>query len=338
MPRLSEPIWIGGVKVRNRIMLPPMATETATEKGEPTQKTLDHYMERASAGVGLVVMEHAYVMPEGRFSKHQMGIYSDELSWAYRDMVREIRSTGAQVALQLTHGGSATSPEITGHLPLGPSAVMHPAGHALPVELQPADIRDIVEAFVEAASRVKSLGFDMVMIHSAHGYLLSQFLSPITNKRDDDFGGNIESRARLLLTILKNARRHLEGYPFIVRLGIQDQYPEGVEPDPRFEGGLMLQEGVQVVSLLEQVGTELLDISGGFSGARPQGAPPAYFLPWQEAAKRATSIPVVATGGITESALACEILKQGKADMVGIGRAMLKNPFWASEALKTAEA
>jgi len=334
MPRLLDPIQVGRAIIRNRIVMPPMATESATESGEPTQKTLEHYMARARAGVGLIVLEHAYVSPSGRFSRHQLGIHNDGLVPLYRDLVAELQSTGATVALQITHCGSAGSRELTGSTPLGPSAVLHPNGTEVPRELQEAEIIDLKAAFLEAALRVSRAGFDMLMVHSAHGYLLSQFLSPLTNKREDAYGGPVNSRAALLVSIVKAVKARAPGLPVIVRLGIQDQYPDSVPPNPSFSGGLVLEDGIEAARLAQFAGADILDISGGMCGSRPGGAPAAYFLPWVERVKPAVDIPVVTTGGITEPQVADDIVRQGKADMVGVGRAMLKDAKWAEAALR----
>jgi 2,4-dienoyl-CoA reductase-like NADH-dependent reductase (Old Yellow Enzyme family) len=312
-----------------------MATESATESGEPTQKTLEHYHARARAGVGLIVLEHAYVSTSGRFSRHQLGIHSDGLVPLYRDIVGELHSAGATVALQITHCGSAGTRDLTGSTPLGASAALHPNGTQMPRELPAAEIAELKEAFLEAALRVDRAGFDMVMVHSAHGYLLSQFLSPLTNKREDIYGGPVASRAALLVAIVQAIKGRAPGLPVIVRLGIQDQYPDSVPPNPIFSGGLTLEDGIEAARLTESAGADLLDISGGMCGSRPSGAPAAYFLPWVERLKPAVNIPVVTTGGIAQAQMADDIVRQGKADMVGVGRAMLKDADWAASAIRT---
>jgi len=187
------------------------------------------------------------------------------------------------------------------------------------------EIGAVVEAFREAARRAAEAGFDAVEVHGAHGFLLSQFLSPLTNRRDDEFGGPLENRVRLHLRIIEGIRRELGAcYPLLFRLGVDDMTP----------GGLTLEEGVEAAKMIAKKGVDILDISGGLLGGRPPGLKgPGFFVPHAAAVKEATGIPVIGVGGIKTAKEADTIIRSGRVDLVAVGRAILEDPGWASKAL-----
>lgn len=326
MARLLDPISIKNLTLKNRIVMPPMANNLATEKGEITPRLIDHYVRRAGAEVALLIVEHSYVVPTGRFHRNQLGIHDDTLVTGLRELVDRVHAEGAKIGIQITHAGSATTRETTGYQPEAPSPVIHPVRQTeVPRELTVAEIEQLVEAFAQAAQRAVRAGFDMVEIHSAHGYLLNEFLSPLTNKRTDEYGGDLEGRARFPLEVTRAVRKAVgPEFPVFYRLGADD----------RLEGGLTLADSKLLAPRLQDAGVDVLDISGGLTGGRPEGAPPAYFLPLAEGIKPVIEIPVILTGGITEPLLADRIVREGKADLIGIGRALLADPEWAVKAVR----
>jgi 2,4-dienoyl-CoA reductase-like NADH-dependent reductase (Old Yellow Enzyme family) len=303
-----------------------MGTGYANNEGGVTEKLVKHYEDR-SRNVGLVIVEHSFVAQSGRASSTQLGIHNDGLIPGLTQLVDAVHRNDAPVAIQLNHGGGTSSSEITGVRPLAPSAVMHPRrGKEIPEELSESEIEDIIIDYKNAARRAINAGFDAVEIHGAHGYLLSQFLSPITNKRRDDYGGTLENRARLSCTIIEEMKRDLGSNSIILyRLGADDIYP----------GGMPLSEGVKAGRMIADSGVNIIDISGGIGGGGMDDLKgPGYFVPHAAAVKEVVEIPVIGVGGIQTAAEADQIIRSGKVDLVAIGRAILEEPEWAKQALK----
>jgi 2,4-dienoyl-CoA reductase-like NADH-dependent reductase (Old Yellow Enzyme family) len=326
MANLLTPLLFSGLELRNRIVMPPMWSGQATPRGCVTDAIIEYHRRRAAAGCGLVIIEHAFVHPRGRHSATQIGVYGDEMIEGLCRLARAVRSEGAIAALQLAHAGSRASSSILGEKPVAPSAVRHPyaPNGDIPEALSPAQIREIAGSFGQAAVRAQMAGFDAVEIHAAHGFLLSQFLSPLTNRRTDEYGGNLTARARLHVEVLREIlMRTRRTIPVFVRLGAHDET----------EGGLELEDSCQAAVLLVESGAALIDVSGGLQGATSAGNDTAYFVPYAAAIKASVGVPVIATGGIREPDLADRIVREGKADLVGIGRAMLDDPEWARKAI-----
>ncbi len=325
MVRLFDPLRVGRLLLKNRIVMPPMATELSTERGEVTEQLIRHYEERAR-GLGLLIVEHSYISPEGKRSPRQLGVYSDDLIPGLRKLAEAVKSHGTPVALQINHAGSLTQRSICGSQPVAPSAIRHPRGVETPRALTGEEIDEIIRAFREAARRVADAGFDAVEIHGAHGFLLSQFLSPLTNRREDEYGGPLEHRVRLPLRVVEAVREELgRGFPILYRLGVEDMMP----------GGLTLEEGVKAARLLADAGVDILDISGGLIGSSPPGLEgPGYFVPQAEAVKRAVDVPVIGVGGINTAEEADAIIRSRRVDLVAVGRALLRDPQWALKALR----
>jgi len=309
--------------IRNRIVLPPMATELASEKGEVTDALLNHYKLRAK-GTGVAIVEHTYISSEGRRSKNQLGIYRDELVPGLKKLAKTIRKEGATAIIQLNHAGAKAPSEVIGRRPVGPSSVQVPGGEEVPKELSREEIDQIVEKFVNASRRAMEAGFDGVEIHGAHGFLLSEFLSPLTNKRTDEYGGSLENRMRLHLRVVEEVRKEIEGLLFF-RLGLTDY----------MEGGLTIEEGVKVAKFLEQHGVDVIDVSGGLCGSRPPWAEgEGYFLNLSEAVKKKVDIPVIGVGGIKSPLFADKAIREGRTDLIAVGRAFLADPDWALKAIE----
>ncbi|MDQ7794264.1 MAG: NADH:flavin oxidoreductase [bacterium] len=326
MPNLFSPLTVGAVRLANRIAMPPMAQEAAGLDGAPTDRHVDHYFARASRKVGLVVVEHAFVAPGGRHSPGQLGIHQDSLMPAYARLVEALRPTGVVVALQISHAGAAANPQLTGDSPVAPSALPLPRqGATVPRALAVAELGGLAAAFARAAGRARQAGFDAVEVHGAHGFLLSQFLSPLINHRDDDYGGSLTGRARFPLEVVRAVRESVgASFPLFYRLGMADSLA-GNE-------GLTLDDGLTVAGWLVEAGVDLLDISGGLGGARPGGSAAGYFLPWAARARARVSVPVLVAGGITDPFQADQAVRTGMTDLVGVGRGLLADPGWAEKA------
>ncbi|HYA86888.1 MAG TPA: NADH:flavin oxidoreductase, partial [Nitrospirota bacterium] len=230
-------------------------------------------------------------------------------------------------ALQINHAGSAALKEVIGTTPLAPSAIANPRRGDMPREITEKEIGDIVNGFKDASRRAREAGFDAVEIHSAHGYLLNQFLSPLTNKRTDEYGGGISNRIRLHVQVIQAVRSAVgSDFPIQIRLGASDYT----------EGGTTIEDSITAAQALEMAGVDIIHISGGFVGYTPPGlAGQGYFAPLSEAIKRAISLPVILTGGITDIAAAEELLAKKKADLVGVGRAILQDSTWAQRAIES---
>jgi NADPH2 dehydrogenase len=327
MTDLLTPLSFSGLTLRNRIVMPPMWSAQATTEGQVTDKIIEYHRVRAAAGCGLVIVEHAFVDPRGRNSATQIGIYSDEMLDGLSRLASAIRGDGAAATLQISHAGSRVSPGVLGAIkPVAPSALCHPYDPSgeIPEALSKSQIHEVVAAFGSAAVRARDAGFDAVEIHAAHGFLLSEFLSPLTNQRADEFGGNVENRSRIHLAVLHEVRRRVgPGFPMFVRLGAHDETP----------GGLELEDSCRAAMRLVEGGAALIDVSGGLQGSRGAGKDPGYFVPYAAAIKAGIKVPVMVTGGIREPALADRIVRDGRADLVGIGRAMLEDPEWARKAI-----
>jgi NADPH2 dehydrogenase len=327
MANLLTPLSFSGLVLRNRVVMPPMWSGQATPEGEVTDAIIEYHRRRAAAGCGLVIVEHTFVQPRGRHTPTQMGVYSDSLIDGLSRLAAAVRAEGASVVLQLAHAGSRGSSKTIGQKPVGPSAVRHPyePDGEIPDALTVEEISEVVASFGDAAARAFDAGFDGVEVHAAHGFLLSQFLSPLTNRREDAYGGSLENRERIHIEILVEIRNRIGPHrPVFFRLGAHDETP----------GGLEIDESCAVAERLEQLGVDLIDVSGGLQGSRGTGKGTGYFVPYAAAIKSRLQIPVLVTGGIREPVLADQIVREGRADLVGIGRAMLEDPEWARKAIQ----
>lgn len=326
IPSLDSELFVKSLRLRNRVVLPPMATELASPEGEVTNELLMHYMLLSSC-VGLVIVEHAYISPEGRYSYRQLSIWRDELIEGLSKLSSVIKRHGAVAVIQLNHAGGRANPAICNCKPIAPSPIPVPRGFDIPREMTSEDFERVLKAFKEAAIRAIRAGFDGVEIHGAHGYLLNQFLSPITNKRIDEFGGTLEGRMKFPLTVVEEVRRVTKGRLLMYRLGADDM----------LEGGFTIDEAIRVAIKLVEIGVDIIDVSGGLCGAAPsqlQGIQ-GFFVSLAEKIKRFVDVPVIGVGGIEDPCFANKLITEDRIDLVAVGRAHLKNPHWCCEALNT---
>ena len=316
--RLLEPFTIKNMTLRNRIVMPPMCMYTADGAGMPNAFHLAHYVSRAVGGVGLIILEATAVQPRGRISDHCLGLWNDAQAEALAPIVRACQEQGAKVAIQLNHAGRKCQAQAE---PLihGPSALAFSDEYRTPREMTEQDMLETVLAFRAAAERAARIGFDAIEIHAAHGYLLSSFLSPLTNHRTDAYGGCTENRCRLLVGVLRAVHEVWPAdKPVLVRVSAEDYEPDGMHPD---EMGRVLAQIRPYV--------DLVDVStGGVVPTPPPALYPGYQVRAAEALRQASGLPVITVGLITEAHLVEEILGNGRADLVALGRALLRDPYW----------
>ncbi|HIY22729.1 MAG TPA: NADH:flavin oxidoreductase/NADH oxidase [Candidatus Brachybacterium merdigallinarum] len=339
---LLAPITLRDLTVRNRIWVPPMCQySVAAQDGIATDWHLMHYGSLARGGAGAVILEATGVLPEGRIAPQDLGLWNDAQRDALRPITELIHSQGAAAGIQLAHAGrkASTEPEWgTPHpgasLPageggwttVGPSVLAH-GDLTAPAALDEAGIDGVVEAFAAAAGRAVQAGIDLIEIHSAHGYLLHEFLSPLSNHRTDSYGGELAGRARLLLRIVDAVRARIpQGMPLLVRLSATEWV----------EGGFDLDEATEVVTWLGEHGVDMVDVSSGGNAVLPEGASipvgPGYQTPLAAHLRERTAVPISAVGMIDEPFQAEHVLATGQADVVRVGRAFLRDPHWGLHA------
>jgi len=309
----------------------------SSEDGFATDWHLVHLGARAQGGAGLVTLEAAAVTPEGRISPGDLGIWKDEHIPALKRIAEFLHSQGARAGMQLAHAGrkaSMTSPFLLpagttdrlvlpaegGWQPVAPSAIAFSPNYAVPTALDQAGIDAIIEAFRQAARRVLAAGFDFIELHAAHGYLLHEFLSPLTNQRIDSFGGSVENRTRLVLKVVDAVRAELPAeLPLFVRISATDWA----------DGGWDIDQSVQLAQLLREHGVDLIDCSSGGLVPNVQiPVGPGYQVQFAARIRREANIPTAAVGMITDPVQANGIIANGEADLVFLAREFLRDPYW----------
>ena len=327
MPTLLSPLSFAGITLRNRIAMPPMWSGKATAAGHVTDAIIEYHRVRAAAGTALIIVEHAFVHPEGRHSSTQLGVYDDGCTPGLARLALAIKAEGAVACLQVSHAGARASSTVTGLPVIAPSSVQTTREERpdMPGAATRDQMAEIVEAFAAAAVCARRAGFDAVEIHAAHGFLLSQFLSPLTNQREDGFGRDHAGRSRLVLDTLAAVRAAAgPDFPIFVRLGAHDERP----------GGVTLAPACWTASQLVAGGAALIDVSGGLAGSDDPGRGPGYFVEYAEAMKGVVDVPVLVAGGIANPQMADVIVRSGRADLIGIGRAMLDDAEWSRHAIE----
>jgi 2,4-dienoyl-CoA reductase-like NADH-dependent reductase (Old Yellow Enzyme family) len=319
---LVDPLVVKWLTFKNRIVMPSMNTDLATSKGVVTDHLIAHYVRRSPA-LGLAIVEHSYVSPEGKLSERQLGIYDDSLVQGLGKLSESIHATGIPVVLQINHAGGKASIDMTGLMPVAPSR----RGNAR--DLQGEEIDVLVEAFARAAERAVKAGFDGVEIHGAHGFLLNQFYSPLTNRRRDRYGGPLENRIRFPLAIVEGVKRKLGRKLLFYRLGSDDL-------DPR---GTRIEDSQEFSVKLEERGVDIIDVSGGLCGGEPAGMKDTqgYFIPQAQRIKEVVNIPVIGVGGIKDPRYADILLREEKVDLIAVGRELLRDPDWGVKAIEPFE-
>ncbi|MHB1703013.1 MAG: NADH:flavin oxidoreductase/NADH oxidase [bacterium] len=332
MRMLFEPIEIGGIKIKNRIMMAPMCMYSAVDGVIGAFHTA-HLGARAVGGVGLIMVEATGVSPEGRISPYDAGIWNEKQVEAFKPVVEFCKSCGSVMGIQLAHAGrkASTNAPWLGENPLkpgeggwqvvAPSPVPFDEGYPVPKEMDANDIKKVINDFANGAKNADKAGFDVLEIHAAHGYLINEFLSPISNKRTDKYGGSLENRARLLLEIISaiKSESRLKNKPVLVRISAVDWV----------EGGFDIESSIALAKMLKKAGVSLIDCSSG--GTSPKAKMNIYFgyqLGFAKEIREQAGIAVSGVGLITKPEFADFILSSGTADMVALGRELLRNPYW----------
>lgn len=320
MKRLFTPITINGMTLKNRIVMSPIYTGYATATGEVTDRLIRYYVERALGGTGLIVIEFTTIDPLGSAFPNMLSIYDDKVIPGLKRLTNAVHKAAAKIAMQIAHSGRRTHSTVIGAQPVAPSAIPQPGGE-IPRELTGEEIADLIRAFGRGAYRVKESGFDAVMIHMAHGYLIQQFLSSLSNKRTDAYAGDLANRTRFALEVLQQVRKEVgPRFPILSRI-VGDEY---------VPGGFTLDEAKEFAKMLERQGVDALNVSGG-SGMSHQMIVPPTSIPrgvhvrLAAEVKKVVSIPVAAVGRLTPT-LGEQILKEQKADLIVMGRGLIADP------------
>jgi NADPH2 dehydrogenase len=331
LDRFSQLVLRNKYRLRNRVVVPPMASATADANGLVTEETLSHYQNLARSGAGLIFVEYTYVHSSGRSEPHQLGIHTDQHTDGLRKISQIIRDSGAIAGIQLTHAGGKTGRAMTGGPLMAPSHVMVPVKDR---ELEVPDAMGIAEialwrdAFLASTQRAKEAGFDLVEFHAAHGYGLNQWLSPLTNQREDIYGGTLEGRSHLLAEILTRARALYPELLLSVRIPGQDFLP----------GGLSGADAIQLAEVLERLGVDILNVSSGIGGWRRPGSRTGqgYLLPEATRIQASTQLPVIGVGGIERGEFIDQVIRSKQVSLAAVGRAILQDSSgWGKAHLQT---
>jgi len=337
---LFTPLVLRSLQLKNRIGVSPMCQYSCTD-GMPEMWHAVHLGSRAVGGAGLVMVEASAVSPQGRISPSDMGIWSEAHAAAFAPITQFIRSQGAAAGIQLAHAGRKGSTQVPwigrravtiedgGWQPLAPSALPFNAEYPLPREMSDQDIAAVVADFGAAAKRCVNAGFDAIEIHAGHGYLLHEFLSPLSNQRSDRYGGSLERRAAVLLAVVRSVRAVWpERLPLFVRLSITDW----------LDCGWSVEESIALARWLRDEGVDLIDCSSGSIVPGSQGSmTPGYQVPLAEAVRQRAGVATAAVGLITEAQQAEEALQRGACDLVFLARQLLRDPYWPLRAAESLE-
>jgi len=333
MADLFSPGHIGSVEIPNRIVMPSMTTRSADADGHVTEDTIAYFVARARGGTGLITVEMASPEKAGRHRHHELGIYDDRFLPGLKRLVGAIRDAGARTAIQLGHGGGHTREDICGETPVAPSAVPHAVFERtleiiVPEAMTRPRVAQAIDAFVQAAKRAGEAGFDCVEIHAAHGYLISQFLCPAENKRNDDYGGSLENRARFGLDILRGIKAEAPGVAVIFRLTVEDFFAEGMP----------LRDGIKVAEWAAVNGADAVHITAGHYRSDmpammipPMVIPEAPFLDFAAQVKARVKVPVIAVARLGDPGTARAAITGGKADFIALGRSLLADEAWPNK-------
>ncbi|MGD8502003.1 MAG: NADH:flavin oxidoreductase [Syntrophobacterales bacterium] len=325
MSKLFEATVINGMALSNRFIRSATYEGMATDDGAVTPELIEQMVSLVEGGVGLIITGHAFVRRDGQAGPRQLGVYKDELIPDLQAMSNAVHDKGGKIVLQLAHAGIFANAKLSGQIPIGPSAVGGQSG-SRPREMTAQDIQEIVETFGAAAKRAKEAGFDGVQIHAAHGYLLSEFLSPIFNQRADEYGGAVENRARALTEALQAVRKGVgSDYPVLVKINCQDFA----------ENGLALEDSVQIGTMLADGGIDAIELSGGLPTSRKfspvrmgikSEEKEAYHQNEARAFKERIKVPLILVGGVRSYHLAERLVEEGVADYISMARPFIREP------------
>lgn len=318
---------IGKLELTNRVVMPPMCMYKSDDSGELKPFHMTHYLARAIGQVGLIIVEATAVEPRGRISDRDLGLWSDKQISKHKELNEQAHSYGVKMAVQLAHAGRKSEAKAT--TPIAPSSLAFSpnAPYKLPTEATLNDIKEIKKLFVDASLRAKEANYDAIELHAAHGYLLFEFLSPLTNQREDKYGGSLENRCSLVLEIAKEMKEKTS-LPLIVRISA-DEWMEN--------SGWDVQDSIYLSNELEKVGVDCIHVSSGGNHAKPDNAPnfvPFYQCDYACEIKKSVKIPVIAVGLITTAKEGEDLLEDKVCDFVAYGRELLRSPNFVFYAAK----
>lgn len=329
MALLATPFQFKGLTLKNRIVMPPMCQYSVeAHDGTPTDWHFVHYVSRAVGGTGLIIMEMTDVEPDGRISNGDLGLWSDEQIPAYARIISEVHKYGAKIGIQIAHAGrKAEDAEV----PVSSSAIAFPGSrYKTPRALTTEEVKQMVVKFAESARRAVEAGVDTIEVHGAHGYLIHQFHSPLTNQRDDEYG---QDKALFGVEVIQAIKKVIPAdMPLIMRVSALEYV----------DGGYGLEYSTELCRRYKEAGVDIFHLSSGGegpigSGGRP-GVHPGYQVPLARAIKQALGVPVIAVGNLDDPNLAEASLGNGDTDLVAVGRGMLRDPYWALHAIKALSA
>lgn len=330
MRSLFDETTIKTMQLRNRLVRSATWEGMCDEDGRPTKRLTDLYVTLARGGIGLIMTGYAFVRPDGRQLPRKMGVHTDDFAGDFRKMTGAVHDAGGRIAIQLVHAGGQTDSGAAGRRPLAPSAVEAEQFPEVPEELSAAEIQAIVAAFGDAARRARDWGFDAVQLHGAHGYLINQFLSPLTNRRTDEYGGGIDNRCRFLMEVYHKVRDAVgDDYPVMIKLNGADNLP----------GGLVLEDAVFAARLLSRSGIDAIEVSGGTPASgketpvRLQIDEPgkeAYHLGYARRIREAVTCPVMVVGGIRSYEVAEQAVAETGLDYISMARPLIREPALAN--------
>ncbi len=319
---LFSPYQIKDITLKNRLVMSPMCMYSSfNEDGRATEWHKVHYSSRAIGGVGLIITESTAVNPQGRISMLDLGIWSDEHIYSLKSVVKSVHENGSKIGIQLSHAGRKAN--IEGPV-IGPSALAYKDGQKIPEEMKTDTIIQTVIDFKNAARRAKEAGFDLIEIHGAHGYLINQFLSPLSNKRTDEYGGSRENRYRFLKEVIEAINSEWDG-PLFVRISADEYNTKGNTMD----------DFIYFSKRMKEQGVDLIDCSSGAVVPAHINVFPGYQVPLAEKIKHDADIATGAVGLITSAIQAEEILQNQRADLIFIARELLRDPYWPLRAAVT---
>jgi len=330
-PSLWEPVLIGSLKIRNRTVMPAMGTGYASPRGEVTPRLMAYLRARAEGGVGLVVTEVMAVHPLGKGFASELGIYDDSFLPGLEELARKVKEAGAAVAAQLHHAGRETFPQVIGGQPVAPSPLASRALGQVPRALTREEIRDLVECYAAAARRAREAGFDAVEVHGAHGYLVNQFLSPYSNHREDEYGGDDHGRFRFAREVVRAIKEEAgSDFPVIFRLSASEDV----------KGGYDLHYLLPLLPLLEEDGVDAFHVSRGVYDSPGNPTCPGLHHPEglnvdnASRVRETVGVPVIVVGKMHDTRLAEEVVSSGRADLVAFGRQHLADPHFLAKAME----
>ncbi|MDP2753186.1 MAG: NADH:flavin oxidoreductase [Nitrospirota bacterium] len=334
MATLFEETTINGMTLRNRMVRSATWEGMCEQDGRPTERLINCYKDLAKGGIGLIITGYAFVRLDGKNNPGQMGIHTDNFADDYKKMTKAVHEAGGKIAVQLVHGGGQSNAEIAGRQSFAPSAVKVSQFPEMPVELTRDEISKIITAFGEAARRAKSWGVDAIQLHGAHGFLINQFLSPLTNRRTDEYGGSIENRSRFLLEVYRNVRETVGAdYPVLIKLNASDHV----------DGGLEIDDSVYAAKKLAEAGINTIEVSAGTSASGEKSPvrrkinkseKEAYNLKLARRIKEAVSCLLMVVGGFRSYRVAEKAIRDYCMDYISMARPLIREPGLANRWLQ----